>query len=324
MEWDDDALKNLRYILASLFLDVTDARMIVVDAKLDPAYIAWSTKPINIWFNILESAKHHPGKVDDIVAQALIRFPHDEALKTAATRRPAPVVKGPEVGDWRGPTDKRRLEKIIGAVSTLVPITYLEIGVIRARSVARVRLVDGSSATGFLTKDNVLITAHHVLPDTERASSAIVQFNYQQTAQGLSAPMEEFNVVPDAYFKTDEHNDWTAVRLNGNPNEKWGVLALSKANPRVGDFVNIIQHPDGGLKKISYSGNVLAYVGNGRVQYLTDTMPGSSGSPVFDKEWNVIAVHHSGGWLSEPDAPANGSYYRNEGTLIDLVLEGLA
>ena len=70
--------------------------------------------------------------------------------------------------------------------------------------------------------------------------------------------------------------------------------------------------------------NVVAFVGANRVQYLTDTEPGSSGSPVFDKEWNVVALHHSGGWVSEPGAvDPNRQFYRNEGILIDAVIAGL-
>ena len=30
------------------------------------------------------------------------------------------------------------------------------------------------------------------------------------------------------------------------------------------------------------------------LQYTTDTLPGSSGSPAFNKDWEVVALHHSG------------------------------
>ena len=30
---------------------------------------------------------------------------------------------------------------------------------------------------------------------------------------------------------------------------------------------------------------------NGRFLYLTDTRPGSSGSPVFDDDWLVVGIH---------------------------------
>jgi V8-like Glu-specific endopeptidase len=69
---------------------------------------------------------------------------------------------------------------------------------------------------------------------------------------------------------------------------------------------------------------VVAFVSAGRVQYLTDTLPGSSGSPVFDTKWNIIALHHSGGWLTEPNAASKHTYYRNEGIAIDRIIEGLA
>jgi V8-like Glu-specific endopeptidase len=30
------------------------------------------------------------------------------------------------------------------------------------------------------------------------------------------------------------------------------------------------------------------------LRYTTNTQPGSSGSPVFDFEWNLVALHHLG------------------------------
>jgi V8-like Glu-specific endopeptidase len=58
-----------------------------------------------------------------------------------------------------------------------------------------------------------------------------------------------------------------------------------------------------------------------RVQYLTDTEPGSSGSPVFDSQWRLVALHHSGGWLPEPGRETK--FYRNEGININRVIDGL-
>ena len=153
--------------------------------------------------------------------------------------------------------------------------------------------------------------------------TAEVGFNYQQTAGGLSAPVEELKLSPGEFFETSATDDWTAVRIDGNPVERWGTLELTSITPKRGDHVNIIQHAGGGPKQISFLANVIVFVGNGRVQYLTDTLPGSSGSPVFDQDWNLIAVHHSGGWLDEPGAKGNTTYYRNEGILMDCILRGL-
>ena len=32
---------------------------------------------------------------------------------------------------------------------------------------------------------------------------------------------------------------------------------------------------------------------NGLIQYITKTSPGSSGSPCFNEDWKVVALHHA-------------------------------
>jgi S1-C subfamily serine protease len=323
--WERPQLTRLREILARLYPTERDARRVAVDAGLDPAHIAFESKAINNWFAILEEARNRAGKVDAIVAVALLDYPDDEALQRAAQGAPPPILEGPEPAEWRGPKGAGQLEKMIGAQTTLVPISYLEVGLTKARSVAKVRRPDGSAGSGFLTAGGLLITNNHVLPDASTARSATVMFNYQQTAAGLSAEVDERGLLPDEFFKTSVADDWSAVRVDGEPNERWGALALSPAHVETGDRVNIIQHPNGLPKQISFYSNVIVFSGANRLQYLTDTEPGSSGSPVFDRNWDVVALHHSGGWLPEPGAgDTNRQYYRNEGILIDAVIAGLS
>jgi V8-like Glu-specific endopeptidase len=322
-EWDNESLAKVNEILANLYPQDNDARRMATKAGLRTAYIQFDNKAINTWFNILQYAKSQQ-KVDNIVAGALEENPDDESLKRASERTPPPVVKGPEAREWNGPPTAGTLEKLIGAKSTLVPIIYLEVGLLRSRSVVRVKLEDGSSGTGFVTAGNILITNNHVLPDQAAAHSSVIQFNYQQTAAGLNAPIEEAHLLPDAFFLTSVEDDWSAVKIEGEGSSKWGVLTLARTSVKAGDHVNIIQHPGGGPKQISLFANVVAFVGGGRIQYLTDTLPGSSGSPVFDAEWNVVALHHSGGWLTEPNARSKTTYYRNEGISIDRIIDGLA
>jgi V8-like Glu-specific endopeptidase len=323
VEYPHAALIPLRTILANLYPTASDARIVATDAGLEPAKIEFTNKSITTWFNILAHANGRH-KVDAIIERALQDFPEDEQLKSARDHAPPPIVEGPETSQWKGPAGTAALEKIIGATSTLVSITYLEVGLKRSRAIARVRRQDGSLGTGFLIDGNTLITNNHVLPDSAAAGTSIAQFNYQLTADGLNAPIEEFRLLPDTFFRTSKDDDWSAVRVEGNPVEKWGALPLTKAGVKVGDHVNIIQHPGGGPKQISLIANVVAFIGGGRVQYLTDTLPGSSGSPVFDKDWNIVALHHSGGWLTEPNASSKRTYYRNEGIAIDRIIEGIA
>ena len=322
MNWSPDAIRNLREILASLYPQPGDAMRLVTDAHLDPTRIATDPKAINYWFNILDHARHREGKIDAILRVAIEEFPDVESLKRALDQSP-PVLRGPEATDWHGPRGSSHLEKLMGTRSTLVPISYLETGLQRSHAVVRIVTSDGASGTGFVIPGDVLITNHHVLRNKSIAGEAVIQFNYQQTADGLSAAVDEFRLTPSKLFKTSEEDDWTAVQIEGAPTVTWGAIELKLAPVRVGDNVNIIQHPGGGPKQLSFLANVVVFVGSGRVQYLTDTLPGSSGSPVFDIAWNLVALHHSGGWLSEPNAPEKSTFYRNEGILLERLISGL-
>jgi ABC transporter/Trypsin-like peptidase domain len=87
---------------------------------------------------------------------------------------------------------------------------------------------------------------------------------------------------------------------------------------RVGDPVSIIQHPLGGPKQVALSANEVINVYERRIQYITDTMPGSSGAPVFNTMWDVVAVHHAGGNLLK--SAAGDRVFANEGVSIESIL----
>ncbi len=56
----------------------------------------------------------------------------------------------------------------------------------------------------------------------------------------------------------------------------------------------IMQHPDGDPLKLDV-GTVLGVNENGtRVRYDANTLGGSSGSPCFDADWKLVALHHVG------------------------------
>jgi V8-like Glu-specific endopeptidase len=88
-----------------------------------------------------------------------------------------------------------------------------------------------------------------------------------------------------------------------------------------GDLVNIIQHPAGRSKEISFQNNFVEYIGGNVAQYVTSTLNGSSGSPVLNDGWEVVALHHAGGNLAEPTTQRR--YFRNEGILVERILADL-
>ncbi len=59
-------------------------------------------------------------------------------------------------------------------------------------------------------------------------------------------------------------------------------------------FVNIIQHPKRWAKRFGIRGVGIRRLEDGRFTYTTDTLRGSSGSPVFDDFWQLVALHAAG------------------------------
>jgi hypothetical protein len=81
--------------------------------------------------------------------------------------------------------------------------------------------------------------------------------------------------------------------------------------------VYIVQRPDGLPMQVALdTEGVLGRNGNGtRVRYTTTTEPGSSGSPCFSPDWELIALHHSG----DPQYASIGSGAYNQGIPITAI-----
>jgi V8-like Glu-specific endopeptidase len=221
------------------------------------------------------------------------------------------------------PMDRVEKEKLTLGHSTLQPISFLQQGLAMARAVALVKTPEGPGS-GFLVNQNYFITNNHVLYDKFIAKDSEIWFNYQ----GSINKEEGINIVkfypdPDAAqgFFTDEKNDWTIVKLKGDANKDFGALPLREITVKKGDYVNIIQHPGGMEKQIALYHNTVVGVNTKLVQYLTDTQPGSSGSPVFNSKWEVVALHREG--IEITDKATGLVEVRNQGTHINLLITQL-
>ena len=327
MNWDD-SLSDLLDLLVRNYPDPLSARDIAEKAGLQTKFLRLNAPLDSVWMDILRQARNSPTGLQDIARVAQRDFPNIDIL-TLVWQASQHAFKGPklEESDWKGPpTVDEGLEKIIGEQPTFLPISFLEVGLERARAVARV-ICPGGLGTGFLTRNNLLVTNNHVISNWEEAREAQVQFNYQETPKGLATQVAEFKLEPKDGFATSPMkggDDWTVVRIKGNPNGDWGELSLEDLDVKVNDYVNIIQHPGGLPKQIALYHNIVTHVGSDRIQYLTDTLPGSSGSPVFDSQWRIVALHHSGGYLTEPGSNRKRVFFRNEGIHVKAIVRGLA
>ena len=197
------------------------------------------------------------------------------------------------------------LERIIKG-SNIMSAAFLVNGLQAARTVGRIliRSAGGSVVgfgTGFMVSPRLMMTNNHVLEEATSAGFSSVQFNYYETSPGnISAPIE-FRLDPGAFFITDQPLDFTLVALRQldvsgkhKLNIGWNPLIRQSGKAIVGERVNIIQHPNGEPMRVVVHDNTIEDVFDDYLHYVADTQPGSSGSPVYNDQWKVAALHHSG------------------------------
>lgn len=203
-------------------------------------------------------------------------------------------------------------ERVMGR-SDLLGVSYLERGLTVARAVARIRMRDDRGrirgfGTGFLVSPRLLLTNNHVLGNAQTASFSQAEFNFQDDTRGRPLTTTIFDLDPQSFFLTDRALDYSlvAVRDNGGANARsvtsfgWCQLIEAEGKILLGEYASIIQHPNGEAKQLAMRENQVIDMLEDFMHYKTDTSPGSSGSAVFNDQWEVVALHHSG--VPERDA----------------------
>ncbi len=185
--------------------------------------------------------------------------------------------------------DDVALEVVLGAPDFLAA-RFLRDGAARASAVCRVRL-PGGFGSGSLLRGDVILTNHHVLPDAATAAQAIAEFDFEEGGTPIPVRLE-----PERLFIASEGHDFALVACDASALA--GVtpidLPLEPSGIVEGAPVNIIQHPAGRQKEVALRNNDVLSVLSGTMRYRTDTEGGSSGSPVFDDSWRLVALHRAG------------------------------
>jgi endonuclease G len=208
------------------------------------------------------------------------------------------------------------IERLIGDSNDLKPIAWLTQAKTVADAVALISMElpgeGAASATGFMISPVLMMTNHHVLGTAAQAAhnSVYVTFGYEKSPDNRPlADAENIALDPSTFFVSNEELDYAIIAVAQTsdrklPGDKYGRLPLiktpSKALP--GSPLNIIQHPSGGYKQIAFRNNLMTDAETPNLAvYLTDTDPGSSGSPVFDDDFDLVALHHAGHDFTDKD-----------------------
>lgn len=227
---------------------------------------------------------------------------------------------------------KTDLERLIGQ-SDLLDLNYFWRGLIAARSVARIVLRTQSEgrivgyATGFMVSPRLMLTNQHVFERAEDARYSFAEFADERGLMGESPSPVRFAFAPDDYFDNDADLDFALVAVTtqsmdgGTPLDDFGWLRLNPMQGKelVNEYVSIIQHPGAEPTQIAVRDNQVVEMLPNFLRYRTDTQPGSSGSPVFNDSWQVVALHHS----AVPDTGGANTVFANEGVRVSALLAHL-
>ena len=217
----------------------------------------------------------------------------------------------------------------------LVGTNWLSIASTRARAVGRLLYRDRATgrtifATGFMVSSELMMTNHHVVRATDAegfhavGADAILEFDHELDTAGRLKPTVRFRLDPVAFFFACQALDFALVAVEARSVEgdrdivEFGSLVLNGSEGAVGtgDFANIVQHVGGEPKSIAVRENqILKADHENHLYYVSDTATGSSGAPVFNDDWQVIAVHSAG--VARQDA--SGRYVDRDGLPIQPV-----
>jgi hypothetical protein len=166
-------------------------------------------------------------------------------------------------------------------------------GLERSLSIGKVQ-VGGASGTGFLIRggdfvsswgDEILfVTCAHLLTEDNLASARI----HFEVANLGSKPSQM------AFWSPVEQGNLAMIRLEKIP-KKAKPCPIAKKPPTKEDLprVYIVGHPKGEALSYLLHDNYVAHVDEKVIHYRAPGEQASPGSPVFDRDWNVVAVHHA-------------------------------
>lgn len=171
----------------------------------------------------------------------------------------------------------------------------------------RIRFDSGNftSCTATLVGDSSILTNHHCIPGSGKNGSVVqadLEMGYYNIVRAGDYRRFSVNVEPLA---TSKSMDVSVLKVDGSPGVTYGMANVGLRRPSEGDALIVVHHPGGRVKHITRGGCIAGPVvneGTAKLAHRCDTLPGSSGAPIFDDKGILIAVHCCGTTVTGPQA----------------------
>lgn len=283
---------------------------------------------------LLQNATDRLRLLDRAEAQVFARF----------LSRVTHVATGlPPLPDPAGLPEVIEKQRIIGT-NDMVSIDFLAAGLDVAEAVClisvprfekshQVLTADGhpwiSSGTAWLIAPGLAMTNHHVinarLSDETEAEEADLQRQVLEASLLFDFDTEKADGVrikAKRLVARSTELDYALLELDGPVGRLIPRIAPSAVvyDDAARLTVNIIQHPRAGHKRVAFRNNLVSAADTTTIRYYTDTDQGSSGAPVCDDRWRVVALHRGAVYTPGVGFLGNDDAYVNFGTQIQPIL----
>lgn len=164
-----------------------------------------------------------------------------------------------------------------------------------------------STCTASLVAVDVLLTNYHCIPGMKKdvkVVRSIAVFDYLREDQD-DAPRYEVDVTPIA---ANYDKDFALLRVADDPGERFGYFKMQPQRAKANQSLFIIHHPAGMPKRLTrfrckaYAPEPYAQV---YFRHRCDTLGGSSGSLIFNLNFEVVALHNQGGLTQDSQTSFN-------------------
>jgi endonuclease G, mitochondrial len=314
MELRGDQVQQLREAMQRAFPDKFKLKLLVrekLNVRLDE--IAGNGNLTDIVAELIDFAESE-GRLVELVSAAIQRNPGNPKLRLfvesfgllPSEPKSIPALPcGPKF-EWRGPIEQLELQSFRRPKPEIWDMAFLSRGVDQAASVCRIEVEGQTKAigTGFLISQDLLLTNYHVLKDGIEADPANVakfrlSFGRMTSATGTETTGQTFQLAdnPIVHSSPTDELDYVLLRVEQAILESNTIHPVSyvQTSPLPGSGIHVLQHPDGDAMKVVFGTNGVTgvYQQNGLIQYISQTSTGSSGSPCFNDDWQLVALHHA-------------------------------
>lgn len=166
------------------------------------------------------------------------------------------------------------------------------------KSIVRIESPIGNAiGTGVFIANNLLLTCNHIFTKTQ-VKQAWARFDYKSENNNSDRNLFELDTN---FILNRNQPDFALLKIKDRVQRK-SISIDENSILDSGEEIRIIHHPQGKPVLISNLGEIIQ-VGEDYIDHNLQTDDGSSGAPIFNNQWELIAIHQGNVGISRDFEP---------------------